>query len=357
MFSDLVTQAREWFEDTRVQSILVKSANEALLCDPHASGSGPYLAGETVLLHSYGYAIPKGGSGQLSNSLVCCIRANGGEVFTQTTVARILVRNGTAVGVLTHDGTQIFSKLAVICDVNIQQMPNLVGEENLESRTISQIERIRHSYSSCQVETVIEGYPKYSSHPELQESMIVIVAESLEQVEKTFDGIRDGIPQFEQPSVLIPSLIDNSRAPVGVNTLTMWLPEPYRLKNGGAEAWHEVKDELAWNAIDNLQRYCPNLTRDKIRYLVCHSPLDYERWNPSFVEGDPFHIASIIGQTGSLRPIPAFGNFKTPIHRLYMCGPSTHSGGVTGQSRAAVKAITCYLGYDFDHLLNRRHPP
>jgi len=62
------------------------------------------------------------------------------------------------------------------------------------------------------------------------------------------------------------------------------------------------------------------------------SPLDYERMNPALVEGDIGHIALFLNQSFGNRPLPGWGQYKTPIQGLYMCGASTHPGvDITGE--------------------------
>ena len=82
------------------------------------------------------------------------------------------------------------------------------------------------------------------------------------------------------------------------------------------------------------------------------NPLDYERHNPAFVKGDFTHIGSHLWQSGGNRPLPEW-NYKTPVDKLYMCGPSTHPGmGVIGGGRAAVQVVMEDMGLDFEDLVS-----
>jgi len=60
------------------------------------------------------------------------------------------------------------------------------------------------------------------------------------------------------------------------------------------------------------------------------SPYDLEKIF-SLPKGNIFHGSMGLNQLYYFRPVPGFGNYKTPIQGLYMCGAGCHpGGGVTG---------------------------
>jgi phytoene dehydrogenase-like protein len=65
------------------------------------------------------------------------------------------------------------------------------------------------------------------------------------------------------------------------------------------------------------------------------------------------HIGLYSWQLGGNRPVPGWGQYKTPVPKLYLCGASTHPGsGVTGGSgRNAAHVILEDLGMDFDRVV------
>ncbi len=79
-----------------------------------------------------------------------------------------------------------------------------------------------------------------------------------------------------------------------------------------------------------------------------------ERYFPSMLAGDISHIGQFLTQFFAHRPLPGMGYYQTPIHKLYMCGNSTHPGfGVAGGGRATVQVIMEDLGIDFRKVINR----
>ena len=355
-FLNIVDTVSEWFDDPHLQAAFVKLATDFAHLDPKMPGTAVLPLLELTLVHKYGYAIPRGGSGVLSESLAKCIRAYGGDIFVNSTVTEIVVNNGAATAVKTKDGRLINARKAIVADLNIKQIPQLCGEDKFDSSFLAQVRRIVHSQAGSQLEWVVSDYPKFLANPDLMKCFGVRFAESVEDILSVHEGIERGVPQWKESFVFVPTLLDHSRAPAGIHTLNMYMENPYCLRDGGPGAWDMIKDDLAQKSYDNLRAYAPNMTNEKVLRRYFHSPLDIERTNPAMIRGDIYHIAPIFSQTGSYRPLPGYGDFKTPVERLYLCGPSTGAGGgVSGQARAAVIAIVGYLGQNFDQLLSNAH--
>jgi hypothetical protein len=54
------------------------------------------------------------------------------------------------------------------------------------------------------------------------------------------------------------------------------------------------------------------------------------------------------------RPLPVWGNYKTPIKKLYICRASTHPGpAVCRGSRVAVPVIMEELGINFKKVISK----
>ena len=102
----------EYFEDERVRLHFLRMVSENLTGpEEKGTGIGPFMF--LGWLEKYGIGVAKGGSGMLSQSLVDCIKDHGGEVITNTSISKVLVSDGRAVGVVTDDGREIKAKDAV----------------------------------------------------------------------------------------------------------------------------------------------------------------------------------------------------------------------------------------------------
>src|SRR5690606_35113345 len=60
------------------------------------------------------------------------------------------------------------------------------------------------------------------------------------------------------------SLVDDGRAPAGHHTIKIVGPQPYRLADGGPQAWDARKEEYADLILDEVRKVAPNLTDDVI---------------------------------------------------------------------------------------------
>ncbi len=65
------------------------------------------------------------------------------------------------------------------------------------------------------------------------------------------------------------------------------------------------------------------------------TPLDLER-TYGLTEGNIFHGDLTLGQLFSMRPVPQFSQYRTPVTGLYLCGAGAHPGG-GGDGRAGAQ--------------------
>ena len=89
------------------------------------------------------------------------------------------------------------------------------------------------------------------------------------------------------------------------------------------------RDKAARTVINQVEKYAPGF-RELILGQQVLTPIDLER-KFGLINGDIFHGKLSLDQMCSARPILGYGNYRTPINKLYMCGSGTHpGGGVTG---------------------------
>ena len=81
--------------------------------------------------------------------------------------------------------------------------------------------------------------------------------------------------------------------------------------------------------VDTVTKYAPNF-KGAIIARQLHSPLDLER-KFGLIGGDIFHGHMSLDQLWAARPVLGYGDYRSPIAGLYLCGSGTHpGGGVTG---------------------------
>jgi phytoene dehydrogenase-like protein len=113
--------------------------------------------------------------------------------------------------------------------------------------------------------------------------------------------------------------------------------------------WDEAREPYADYLIDLITAgYIPDL-KAKIIKRVAHSPVDIARRITSAVRGTLGHGAFVPYQTGSFRPIPELGNYRTPVPNVYLCSSGSHPGpGVSmAPGRNAALTILGDIGLDF----------
>jgi phytoene dehydrogenase-like protein len=151
------------------------------------------------------------------------------------------------------------------------------------------------------------------------------------------------------------SAIDPSRAPAGKALMKfVVLSVPYVITGDAtgrvpARTWDEAREPYADYLVDLIAaNYIPDL-KPKILQRVAHSPVDISRKIISAVRGTLGQGAFLPYQTGSLRPIPELGQYKTPVPNVYLCSSGSHPGpGVSmAPGRNAAQVIFRDLGFDF----------
>lgn len=344
--------ANEWFESPELRIALGRFVSEGMV-DPQLKGTGLNLFMFIGLIHKFGWGVPVGGSGILSDALERCLIDHGGTVLTSSNVECFDVKEGVCQGVILDTGEKILGSKAVITTFSIKQLPAMIGEENLPPGFKRKVDRLTHSsFSSLHQVLAINEAPCYKAALTREESVFVqFVPGDYENYLKVFDGYKFGDRYTESPLVICWSIVDPSRAPSGKHTLYLYHYEPYSIREGVAK-WDELRQETADGILKFLQKRTTNMGPENILGRGLHSPLDCERVNKSFVKADQGHIGPDLHQVMGNRPFPGMGNYRTPVKNLYLCGCSTSpGGGVSCGSRAAVPVIMEDLGMNFNDLI------
>jgi len=344
----------EWFESDELKVALTKFSAESGI-SPQTQGSGIVLFLFIPLTHKYGGAIPKGGSGALSEAMERCILHHGGTILTERTVERVLVSGGRAAGVRLRGGEEILATKAVVSNLHARQIVDLVGAESLPMEFVGQLRQLRRSeYGAISQGYALREAPRYKAGDEVSDALFVEFATlPMEKFLRGFDDYRYGYVHMDMPAAGCQTRIDPSRAPEGRHTLHLFHYAPFELARGGAARWDEIRQEVANGILSTLQQRTLNMGSDNLICRLVETPLDLARRNPAMIAGDYNHIGMFLSQQLGNRYLPGWG-YRTPIEDLWMCGPSCHpGGGVTGGGRAAVQPLLESLGIDFAKVIGR----
>jgi len=266
-------------------------------------------------------------------------RAAGAEIRTDEPVARVAInRHGRAVGVELGDGTKLRAK-RVISDAHPQTTYlDLVGRDHLPAEVVRDVERFRTRSGSVKVNVALSELPRYPSWD--QEGSVhrglMAVSPSIEYLERAFDDAKYAKPS-EHPyvEVMFPTAHQpEGLAPPGRHLMlafTQYLP---------FDAPNTEETRTAWGrkVIDALADYAPDLPKlvDHVEVLTARDIEDrYGLLGGNIMQGE-----LTPDQLFSFRPIPGYGDYRTPIRNLYLCGGGTHPGGgvmgVPGRNAASV---------------------
>lgn len=345
---DIVNQH---FTHDKTKIHLLKCAAE-LQVGPDERGTGAFIFNMAGFAHSYPWGVPLGGSGALVDALVRCLEDNGAEFQTDTTVEKVLMSDSKATGVLLASGETI-NCTTVIGQIHPWDLGKMV--DGLDDGIVQRA-RATDTAKYCLMWSMyaLNDKPRFPGAEEASKAALFNYAPALlESYLRVFDDLRYGdLPGSPVLGILDNAQFDPSRAPTGGSTLTVSSFCPYDLREGGAAAWDERKAEISENAHMDIIEICPNLTQANIVGRAFDTPLDAERYSPTFRRGDVGGISKAFYQIGGHRPTADLAQYAVPgADGLYLAGAFMHPpGGVTGGGRATAIKICGDLKINFDNL-------
>ncbi|MGB0035627.1 MAG: NAD(P)/FAD-dependent oxidoreductase [Candidatus Acidiferrales bacterium] len=289
-----------------------------------------------VLLHHYmgeidgafrSWGFSRGGTGAISNAIGDAAREAGAEIRIEAPVARIILKNGTAQGVVLESGEEIYANV-----ISSSVDPNLTFLKFIESKELpgdflEEVRRYKYRGSSGKVNLALDALPEFTCLPGTGRHLrgAMSISPSTDYMERAYDQAKYG--EFSRRpyiDVVIPTLTDPSVAPPGKHIMSCFVQyAPYKLKPG--PGWNDQRDAFGDTVIDTISEYAPNLKKIILGRQVL-TPLDIEQ-NFGLTEGNIFQGELSLEQLFFLRPVAGWARYRTPIRKLYMCGSATHPGG------------------------------
>jgi phytoene dehydrogenase-like protein len=333
----------QWFETDVLKATMAASGIIGTFLGVRSPGTA------YVLLHHYmgeidgafrSWGLSRGGTGAISNAIAAAAREAGAEIRTETAVAKIIVKDADAVGVVLANGDYVTADvIASSVDPNLTFL-KMVGDEHLPGDFVEDIRRYKFRGSSGKVNLALDALPDFTALPGAGAHLrgAVSISPSVAYMERAYDDAKYGrFSRRPYIDIVIPSLTDPSVAPPGKHVMSCFVQyAPYHLKEG---TWDEQREAFGDTVVNTIAEYAPNF-RDVILHRQVLTPLDLEReWG--LTEGNIFQGELTLEQLFFLRPAPGWAQYRTPIHNLYMCGSATHPGGgiMGAPGRNAARAI------------------
>jgi len=321
----------EWFESEVLKGVLGAVGVSGSLQGPQSSGTA------FVMLYHYLGAVAnggfrssrfvRGGIGQLSAALAGAAQKHGVEIRTGVEVARIILNNNQATGVMLADGEHIPAKVVISNADPRRTFFDLVGAPNLEVRFVRRVKNIRYQGSTAKVNLALSGLPSFIALESQSQAVLgghIVINPNLEYLERAYDDAKYGrYSQHPYLDIVIPTILDPSLAPEGKHIMSITMQyAPYHLRES---SWDEQREKLGDRIIETLAEYAPNL-KELILHRQVITPLDWER-DYGLIEGGIFHGQMGLDQLLFMRPVAGYGQYRTPVAGLYLCGAGTHPGG------------------------------
>jgi phytoene dehydrogenase-like protein len=345
----------EWFTHEKVRMHFVKLMTENLQT-PEEKGTGIGALAMVGAAHSTGLALPKGGSGKLTEALVKCIEHHGGTVLTGKHVTRFVRSGDRVTGVETDEGERYMASDAVVGSIHPHHLRRYFSD--VDEGVLGRAERVQMATYSSMVthyalkERVSFRDPGGNGGGGL---LVELLPSNLETLRRAYDEYRygrlpDPIPHF---GVTQHSDHDPSRAPAGAATFSVLTFAPYDIRHEAGKGWDDLRDVYPRKMFEDVQKWLVNFDSDNIVASRSYSPLDLERSSSSFVRGDIHGAAPFFHQMNGHRPTPDLAQYKVPgIDGFYLVGPFMHPGsGLTGAGRATAARMMQDMGIDFGKVI------
>jgi phytoene dehydrogenase-like protein len=268
-------------------------------------------------------ALPRGGLGALTAALSRVALAAGAEVRTQAPVARIMVREDRACGVVLESGEQLSADVVISSADPKTTFLDLLGTEYLDAGFVRRVARLRSRGVAAKVHLALERLPEF---PGLDATALrgrLLVSPSPDYVERAFNHAKyaeySAAPVLE---ITVPTLADDTLAPSGKHVMSVIAQYvPYEIAGG----WPEERQRFKELVIRTLAAYAPQLPAC-VSAAELLLPRDIER-EFRIAGGHWHHVELALDQFFMVRPVPGAAQYRTPLPGLFLCGAGCHPGG------------------------------
>ncbi|MFF4091110.1 phytoene desaturase family protein [Streptomyces nigra] len=322
-------------EEFRGEGGRVLLAGNALHADlaPESAGSGGFGWLMTMLGQTYGFPVPAGGSGALTDALVRRLRSLGGEVRCGQRVERVVVRGGRAVGVRTATGDTVAARRAVLADLSVPALyGDLVEPEHLPAQLLDDLRRFQWDFATFKVDWALDGPVPWQTE-QAARAGTVHLADGVDELTRFAAqlAMRE-VP--DRPFLLFGQMTtsDPSRSPQGTESAWAYTHVPHEIRADAADegvtgSWNAKEQELMADRMERqVERFAPGFRR-RIRARRVLAPPTLEAMDANLVGGAINGGTTAMHQQLLFRPVPGTGRPETPVPGLFLASSGAHPGG------------------------------
>lgn len=289
---------------------------------PDASGSGVFGWLLAMLAQDVGFPVPRGGAGELTQSLARRAESLGAQVRTGSRVTRVTVRDGRARGVVLADGTSVIARRAVLADVSAPALyGDLLEPGHVPPSYRRALARFEWDASTIKVNWALSQRIPWTAAGARGAGTVHLGVDLDGFVDVSAALTTGRVPQ--RPFMLFGQMAtaDASRAPQGCETAWAYTHVPRSLPWDRA-----LVDEHVGRVQDAVERVAPGFGATVLDRVV-QGPADLEESDANLSFGAINGGTSGLHQQFVFRPAQGLGRAETPIPGLLLASASAHPGG------------------------------
>jgi all-trans-retinol 13,14-reductase len=299
--------------------------------------TGAMLSSMTRCFRPYGYF------DEFPAAMASSFQERGGEIMFNAKVEKIVIENGTAVGVRTDGEIGLIRADKIITTVDpILAMRELVGYEHLPKKYVTRLENMVMSTSSINVALGLDDQIDMTKMD--LDYPYNVVSTGLGTAEKLFEGFLAGdnafSPECFHTAVICPSLTTGGKntvtircTPFALNGWKEWRENDYHRYKEEKEKWGDFFIGIA------EKHFIPGLSKHIVVKDIS-TPATYARYSGS-PTGSLYDIASLVTQFGPKR-LP----MKTPVQNLLQ---PKFAHGLYGTMMNGVQVVDLLLDRKFNN--------
>jgi len=260
---------------------------------------------------AYGVLHVTGGLNRISHAMAKVVEEEGGEVLTNTPVARLLIEHKTVKGVELENGDRVHADDVIINADFGYAMTHLVDPGVLRKYSPRNLSKKNFS---CSAFVVYLGLDKLYDEPH---HSWIFAQDWRSNIGDIFDRgiLSDDLSVYVEN----PSITDSTLAPEGKSAVYVLVFVP---NNAHGIDWEREKDSFRDKMLDKvIQNTAMKDLREHIEVERVTTPLDWERYYNVNL-GATFNLAHNMGQLLYFRPRNKFEE----LEHCYLVGGGTHPG-------------------------------
>ncbi len=322
----------DWFESPQVKGALAVNGVIGTWAGPYEPGTAYVMAhhsiGDVGDGHLGNWGFQEGGMGAVSRAIESAAREHGAEVRLNARVAKIIVADGRARGVVLDNGDELRAGVIVSTLHPRTAFLDQVGREHLPADFVTDIEHWKTRSGVVKINLALSELPDFTADPgsDRQEHHTgsVEMAPTMEYIERAFQDAREGRAAARPFSDgVIPTTFDKTLCPEGTHIMslfTQWVPQDWNEQPHTAEL-----EAYADRMIDCYNEVAPNF-KASILHRDIVGPYQMEQ-EYGLIGGNIFHGELSLEQLFHMRPAPGYADYRTPVRGLYYGSSATHAGG------------------------------